>query len=77
LGPDGTSKSLGGQADFDWFVSVRRRAEVVLTSGKSYVDETYRAPVNAELAVFSRALTASGSCSWGHAHLREPGSQLH
>ena len=38
---------------------MRRRAEVVLTSGKSYVDETYRAPVNAELAVFSRALAAS------------------
>lgn len=59
VGPDGTSKSLGAQADFDWFVSVRRRAGVVLTSGKSYVDETYRAPVNAELAVFSRTLTAS------------------
>ncbi len=59
VGPDGTSKSLGGKADFDWFVSVRRRAEVVLTSGKSYVDEIYRPPANAELAVFSRALTAS------------------
>ena len=59
VGPDGTSKSLGGQADFDWFVSVRRRAEVVLTSGKSYVDETYRPPANSELAVLSRTLTAS------------------
>ena len=59
VGPDGTSKSLGGKADFDWFVSVRRRADVVLTSGKSYLDETYRPPANAELAVFSRALTAS------------------
>jgi hypothetical protein len=56
VGPEGTSKSLGGQLDFDWFVAVRRRAKVILTSGKTYLDEGYRLPPNAELAVFSRNL---------------------
>ena len=56
VGPDGTSRSLGGPSDFDWFVSVRRRAEVILTSGKSYLDEHYVVPANAKLAVFSRSL---------------------
>ena len=59
VGPEGTSKSLGGQLDFDWFVAVRRRAEVILTSGKTYRDEGYRLPANAELAVFSRSMRDS------------------
>ena len=57
VGPDGTSKSLGGQEDFDWFVSVRRRAEVILTSGRTYLDEDYRPPAQASLAVFSKNLS--------------------
>ena len=56
MGPDGTSRSLGGPSDFEWFVSVRRRAEVILTSGRSYLDEHYVVPANAKLAVFSRRL---------------------
>ena len=56
VGPDGTSRSLGGPSDFEWFVSVRRRAEVILTSGRSYLDEHYVVPANAKLAVFSRSL---------------------
>ena len=53
-GPDGTSKSLGGQADFEWFVSLRNRAEVILTSGLTYEVEQYRMPKNSALAIFSR-----------------------
>jgi len=56
VGHDGTSKSLGGPSDFEWFLSVRRRAEVILTSGKTYLDERYVVPANAKLAVFSRRL---------------------
>ena len=56
VGHDGTSRSLGGPSDFEWFLSVRRRAEVILTSGKTYLDERYVVPSNAKLAVFSRRL---------------------
>jgi len=56
VGQDGTSRSLGGPFDFEWFVSVRRRAEVILTSGRTYLDEAYVVPANAKLAVFSRRL---------------------
>lgn len=55
IGPDGTSRSLGGDADFQWFVSLRRSAEVILTSGKTFRDENYQKPKSAELAVFSRS----------------------
>lgn len=57
-GSDGTSRTLGGQADFDWFVSLRRRADVILTSGKTFRDESYRKPKAAEIAVFSRSNNA-------------------
>ena len=54
VGSDGTSKSLGGQADFEWFIWLRNRAEVILTSGKTFRDEGYKTPKNSRLAVFSR-----------------------
>lgn len=54
VGSDGTSRSLGGQADFDWFIGLRNRAAVILTSGKTFRDESYREPKNSHLAVFSR-----------------------
>lgn len=53
VGSDGTSKTLGGQADFEWFTGLRNRAEVILTSGKTYRDESYKPPRKARLAVFS------------------------
>lgn len=56
-GPDGTSRSLGGKADFEWFVSLRSQAQVILTSGKTFRDESYRKPKSAELAVFSKSAT--------------------
>ena len=56
VGPDGTSRSLGGQEDREWFLTLRRRADVILTSGKTFLDEAYRKPQGAALAVFSRQI---------------------
>ena len=53
VGSDGTSKTLGGQADLEWFIGLRNRVEVILTSGKTYRDENYKPPKKAQLAVFS------------------------
>jgi hypothetical protein len=54
VGLDGTSKSLGGPADLEWLRFLRANAEVVLTSGKNFRDESYRMPRSADLAVLSR-----------------------
>jgi len=57
----GGSKNLGGETDLRWLISLRRRAEVVVTSGKTFRVENYRMPKAADLAVFSRSpLDTSG-----------------
>ena len=59
IGPDGTSKSLGGEADFRFLMEFRKRSSTVLTTGKTARLENYRVPTSASLLV----LTRSGSDS--------------
>lgn len=51
----GGSKLLGGPTDLLWLRALRRNANLVVTSGKTYRAEKYRMPKSANLAVFSRS----------------------
>ncbi len=56
---EGGSKLLGGETDLLWLRTLRGRANLVVTGGKTYRAEHYKMPRNADLAVFSRSeLTA-------------------
>jgi len=50
----GGSKQLGGETDLLWLKTLRSRADVVVTGGKTYRTEQYKMPRTADLAVFSR-----------------------
>lgn len=54
LGTDGTSKSLGGQEDFELLMFFRKRSNIVLTTGKTARAENYRLPSTVSLAVLTR-----------------------
>lgn len=53
VGPAGTSKGIGNQTDFELLVYLRRRCEVVLTSGLTALKEHYRMPRGADLAILT------------------------
>ncbi len=53
-GPDGTSKSLGGEVDLELLKAFRRNAGAVLTTGRTARVENYKPPSSAELFVLSR-----------------------
>ena len=55
IGPDGTSKSLGGEADFRFLMQFRKRSSTVLTTGKTARVENYRVPTSASLVVLTRS----------------------
>lgn len=52
---EGGSKLLGGETDLLWLRTLRSRAELVITSGKTYRAESYRMPKRADLMVFSKS----------------------
>ena len=52
-GPDGTSRGVGNQTDFELLVYLRRRSEVVLTSGLTALRENYKMPKAADLAILT------------------------
>ncbi|MDG2497085.1 MAG: hypothetical protein P8M68_02750 [Aquiluna sp.] len=54
IGPDGTSKSLGGPLDLELLLAFRKAAGAVLTTGKTARMENYRMPSSAALFVLSR-----------------------
>jgi len=51
----GTSRGLGNETDFALLMHLRRRSEVVLTSGLTARLEEYRMPSSADLAILSRS----------------------
>jgi hypothetical protein len=55
IGPDGTSKSLGGESDFELLMLFRKRAGTVLTTGLTARSENYRLPSSAALAILTRS----------------------
>jgi len=55
IGSDGTSKSLGGEADFRFLMEFRKRSSTVLTTGKTARLENYRVPASASLVVLTRS----------------------
>jgi hypothetical protein len=55
LGPDGTSKSLGGESDFELLMLFRKRAGTVLTTGLTARSESYRLPSSSALAILTRS----------------------
>jgi hypothetical protein len=55
IGPDGTSKTLGGESDFELLMFFRKRAGTVLTTGLTARSENYRLPSSAALAILTRS----------------------
>ena len=55
IGPDGTSKSLGGESDFELLMLFRKRAGTFLTTGLTARSENYRLPSSATLAILTRS----------------------
>ena len=55
IGPDGTSKSLGGESDFELLMLFRKRAGTVLTTGLTARSENYRLPSSSALAILTRS----------------------
>jgi hypothetical protein len=55
IGPDGTSKSLGGESDFELLMFFRKRAGTVLTTGLTARSENYRLPSSSSLAILTRS----------------------
>jgi len=55
IGPDGTSKSLGGESDFELLMLFRKRAGTVLTTGLTARTENYRLPSSALLVILTRS----------------------
>jgi hypothetical protein len=58
-GPDGTSKSLGGESDFELLMLFRKRAGTVLTTGLTARSENYRLPSSSSLAILTRSTAES------------------
>ena len=54
-GPDGTSKSLGGESDFELLMFFRKRAGTVVTTGLTARSENYRMPSSSALAILTRS----------------------
>ena len=54
IGPDGTSKSLGGESDLELLMLFRKRAGTVLTTGLTARSENYRLPSSSALAILTR-----------------------
>jgi hypothetical protein len=55
IGPDGTSKSIGGESDFRFLMQFRKRSRTILTTGKTARLENYRVPSSASLVVLTRS----------------------
>jgi riboflavin biosynthesis pyrimidine reductase len=53
VGKDGSSKGLGNQTDLALLIALRRKSQVVLTSGRTFTADQYRFPKHADLAVLS------------------------
>lgn len=54
-GSQGSSKELSDPTDRLWLSALRRRSEVVITSGKTFRVERYAMPKTADLAILSRS----------------------
>jgi hypothetical protein len=50
---EGSSAGLGNSTDLSLLVALRRQAQVILTSGKTFRNDRYRFPKQADLAVLS------------------------
>jgi riboflavin biosynthesis pyrimidine reductase len=53
IGKDGSSKGLGNQTDLALLIALRRKSQVVLTSGRTFRADQYRFPKHSDLAVLS------------------------
>jgi hypothetical protein len=56
IGPDGTSKSLGGESDLELLMLFRKRSGTVLTTGLTARSENYRLPSSSSLAILTRSI---------------------
>jgi hypothetical protein len=50
---DGSSTGLGNSTDLSLLVALRRQAQVILTSGKTFRSDRYKFPKHADLAVLT------------------------
>jgi riboflavin biosynthesis pyrimidine reductase len=50
---EGSSTGLGNETDLSLLVAMRRKSQVILTSGKTYRSDRYKFPKNADLAVLT------------------------
>ena len=50
---EGNSTGLGNETDLSLLVAMRRKSQVILTSGKTYRSDRYKFPKNADLAVLT------------------------
>jgi riboflavin biosynthesis pyrimidine reductase len=55
VSPAGNSRGLGNQTDFELLLWLRRRAQVILTSGVTAQAEDYQMPAGAELAILTNS----------------------
>jgi hypothetical protein len=53
VSPSGSSAGLGNATDLSLLVTLRRQAQVILTSGLTFRADEYRFPKNADLAVLT------------------------
>lgn len=53
VGKSGSSKELGNQTDLALLIALRRKSQVILTSGATFRADQYRFPRNADLAVLT------------------------
>jgi hypothetical protein len=51
----GNSKGLGNAVDLQLLLALRRKSDVVATSGRTFLAEEYKMPSESDLAVFSRS----------------------
>jgi riboflavin biosynthesis pyrimidine reductase len=49
----GSSAGLGNETDLSLLVALRRKSQVILTSGKTFRSDRYKFPKNADLAVLT------------------------
>lgn len=50
----GSSKGIGNATDLELLIALRRKSQLILTSGITYRQEVCKMPKSADLAVFSR-----------------------